>query len=248
MEKEIKKTKSKNIIIGIIIGLIISAIGIFVYYIIIGNDGIVREEIKINHGNSNNQINDVITLDEDDVKKWLNDNSGIMRLFVEEKNNFDINTTDKEKISGILSWFLMFGGANVNAIETQQLDYNSGYTYQYTYTTQYIKDILTKYFNLGIDMIDTNMMNNNFNELANFSIDNNEFIVKVVATGLDNYYTSKLNKISLDKDNNIVVNYSIEDCMVTGSPDNCKSLGNREIVLKKTNDGYNILKAYDVKN
>ena len=77
-------------------------------------------------------------------------------------------------------------------------------------------------------------------------MDSNTFTIKVVATGLDNYNSSELNKISLNSENNIVINYNIKDCAVNGSPDNCKIIGNREIVLKKTDTGYNILKAYKV--
>ena len=247
MKKENNKySKIIKILVIILILISLAFLGLVIYRNYLDPNKYIRENIKIQHGSStgNNKETTKIILDSEDVKKWLNDNSGIKILFIEEKNNFDYQTADNHKYSGILGWYLIFGGTSNNAVNTKTLDGDSKYTYEYTYSLDYIKKILNKYFGVDMNVIDPNLMNTNFNEFANFGIENNTFIVKVIATGLDNYYTSKIKSVSLNEDNNIVVNYELSDC--TGPE--CLSLGNRELLLKKVENGFNILKAYDVKN
>ena len=93
-------------------------------------------------------------------------------------------------------------------------------------------------------MIDLNMLNNNYKDFANFSMDKNKFTIKVIATGLDVYTSSKLIQVFKDNDNNIVVRYELLKCL--DYTDNCETIGHRELLLKKINDGYNILKAYKI--
>ena len=254
---EEKNKKLSIILIGVSIGLIISIAGILVYKFYPRSDevrrnGTVTKQLEVNHTNEDakTNTNDKVVLDEEDVKKWLNSNNGIIELYyITSENDFDYTKTTEKDYSNFLAMSLLFGGlAQDNSIESITLNEKEDYNYQYSYPIEFIKNLLNKYFGIGFDMIDINHMNNNYKGVANFSMDANKFTVKVIATGLDNYNSVNLNKISLNDNNNIIVNYNIKDCMVNGSPDNCINLGNREVILKKTDTGYNLLKAYKVEN
>ena len=242
---EDKNKKLRMIIKILVVLLVLVSVAFAGYYAYdkISNRGVTRQNIEIKHGETDINDNKVV-LNEEDVKKWLENHKLVNLYFILNENNFDINTVDKE-YSGFLGFNLLFGGLSENSIENITLDYNTGYNYQYTYSIEYIKNLLNDYFGVGIDKIDIDTMNKSFNELANFSMDNSKFTVKVVATGLDNYNVSEVNKIFLNN-NNIFVNYIIKDC--TGPNGECTHIGNREVILKKTNDGYNILKAYKVES
>lgn len=194
----------------------------------------------------NNNDNNV-AFNEEDVKKWLEDHKLIELYFISQENDFDISLADTKKYSEILGIYVLFGGIMENSVENITLN-NEKYNYQYSYPISYIKSILNDIFGKDIDVININTMNKLFDGTANFSINNNLFTVKVAATGLDDYKTIKLGEISLNNNNSIVVRYNIKDCMVNGSTDNCINLGNREVILKKTDTGYNLLKAYKVEN
>jgi len=253
MEEEIiikKKNRTLPVVIGIVIGLSVSIIGILVYNFVLNKSNVnsneSRTQIPIKHETETTEDKNVV-LNEEDVKQWLESNNGILDLYyIKSEQDFDNSNITKEGYSDFLGNSLLFGGlAQNNSVESITL--NSGdYNYQYSYPIGFVKSLLNNYFNVGLEMIDLNAMNSNYKGVANFAMDKNLFTIKVIATGLDNYNSSKLNKISLNEDNNIVVNYILEDCMVEGTPDNCKNIGTRELLLKKTSTGYNLLKAYKV--
>ena len=240
------KEKNKNLLLGVLIGitvaLIIAIVGMEIY-----KQYYVKDSNK-NNNNNNNQTTETeekVVLNEEDVKKWLSNNNSILELYyILEENDFDSNTASKEQYLGFLSISLMFGGLTSNATESVNLGYNGQYNYQYSYPISFIKDIL-KPLGVGTEVIDIDTMNKN-SDIANFSMDSNKFTIKVVATGLDNYNTSEINKISLNDSNEIIVNYVLKDCLTSSMPGDCTNLGHRELVLKKTDDGYKLLKAYKV--
>ena len=239
------KEKNNGIVLGIVIGVFIALI-IFIIGIIIYN----QYYVKNNNENTNNTTNQTtekeenIVLNEEDVKKWLNNNDFIETFFVLNESNFDKNTADKTKYGDFLGWCLMFAGLSRNAIENTTLDFNTGYNYQYSYSLSFIKKILNDSFNVGIDMIDTNLMNKNFEGYAHFLIDNDKFTVQVIATGADIFTNAEINNIKLNDNKEIVINYNMFDCIEYGGE--CQPSGHRELVLKKTADGYNLLRAYKV--
>ena len=248
----IEKKKQKqiiNILLGIIIGLVISIIGIVIYKHIIPKGNSNSIEVPIQHEvvntNKNNEKENV-EFDEEEIKKWLEEHSIINGYFILAGNDFDSTNADTKNYSNILGWSLMFGGLIQNSIEEIPLDYTTGFDYQYTYPLVFIKEILNTYFGIGLDYIDTSFMNESFKNYANFSIENDKFIVKVIATGADIYTSSEINKIYLKKENIIAVRYDLKDC--TEPNGGCENVGSREILLKKTNNGYNLLKAYKVEN
>ena len=207
-------------------------------------------EVPIQHGIENTKKKneeETVQLDEEEVKEWLKDHKLIELYFISQENDFDISLADTRKFSDILGLYVLFGGIIENSVENVTLN-NEKYNYQYSYPISYIKTILNDYFGKDISIIDINIMNELYKGTANFSMNNNLFTVKVVATGLDDYKTIELGEISLNNDNNIIVRYNINDCAVNGGPDNCINLSSREVVLKKTNTGFNILKAYKVEN
>ena len=250
-----EKDKNKNLIIGILIGVIIMLVLVIIIGLIIYKKFYLKEYIVDNNTNqvtekqedikeAKSEESEKIVLNEEDVKKWLSNNNGIIELyFILEGNDFDYNTATKERYGGFLGLSLMFGGLTNNAIESINLGYDGEYNYQHSYTIDFIKNIL-KPLGVGLESIDINQMNNSFNGFANFSMDNNKFTIKVIATGLDNYHSLELNKISLNDNNEIIVNYILKDCLEFGGE--CQFIGHRELVLKKIDDGYNLLKAYKV--
>ena len=247
MENNNKYKKIIIILSVILVVLLLAFGGLYLYRKFVVLRGIERTNIKIQHGevDNKNKQEEKVVLNEEDVKNWLNAHKLIDFYFVLNEVDFDINNVDNKFYSNFLGFNLLFGGLNQNAVENITLT-NEKYNYQYTYPITFIKKLLNDYLNIGIDKIDVNIMNETFKEYANFSMDNNMLTVKVVATGLDNYNTTELNTISLNNDNNIVINYNIKDC--TGPNGECIHLKNREVVLKKTDNGYNIIKAYKVES
>ena len=237
-----EKKNNKGLIIVIIIFLIISLIAssYFIYKMIYLGETTTSESSNSNEKESNKE--DKITLDEDDVRDWLEKHSIINGYFVLAQENFDSSVATLKEYGSILGWNLMFGGLYPNAIENTTLDHSSGYDYQYTYSIDFIKNLLNDYFGVGIDKIDTTIMNESFKGYANFSMDNNKFVMKVVATGADIYTTSEINTIKLNDDNEIEVEYNLYD--MTASGDKGTLIEKRIIVLRKTNNGYNLLKSY----
>lgn len=235
-----EKKNNKGLIILLIVFLVICLIGTgyFVYKMIYVGETITNE----NTDNQNNNIDDKINLDETDVRNWLKDHSIINGYFVLAQGNFDSSVATSKEYGGILGWNLMFGGLSQNAIESITLDMNTGFNYQYTYSIDYLNNLLNDYFGVGIDKIDTNIMNESFKGYANFEIEDDKFIMKVVATGADIYTTSEINTIKLNDDNEIEVEYNLYD--MTASGDKGNLMEKRMIVLKKTSNGYNLLKSY----
>ena len=257
MEQE-KNKKLSIILIGVSIGLVISIAGISVYKFYPRNDikianGKVSKPVEVKHTKEDDNTpstntNDKVVLNEEDVKKWLDKHDLIEFFYILNENDFDSKTATKKQYNGFLGLSILFGGLYAdNSIESISLN-DGKYNNQYSYTTSFIKNLLNDYLGVGIDVVDIDQLNNDYKDLANFSMDNNTFTVKVVATGLDDYKTVEIEKINLNNDNNIVVRYNLKDCMVNGSPDNCLNVGSREVILKKTDNGYNLLKAYKVEN
>ena len=239
MEKE--KKDNKSLIIGILIGIIIMLILIIIAIFI--PKFITNNKESNNKSEIENKTEEKFVLDENDVKNWLENNGTIGLYYILEENDFDSSTYTKEKYGSFLGMSLMFGGLTNNAIESISLGYDGAYNYQYSYPIDFVKNIL-KPLGVGLEMIDINQMNDNFKGFANFSMDSNKFTIKVIATGLDNFIESELNRIYLNDNNEIIVNYNLKDCMEFGGE--CIPHGHRELVLKKTSDGYNLLKAYKV--
>lgn len=248
---EEKNNKLTNILIGVSIGLIISIAGILVYKFYPRSDevrrnGTVSKQLEIKHTteDAKTNANDKVVLDEEDVKNWLEGHKIIELYFILNESDFDYNAADKTKFSNILGWCMMFGGLTNNAIENTTLDFNTGYNYQYSYSVDFINKLLTDCFGIKIDMIDTNIMNNNFKGYAHFLIDGDKFTIQVIATGADIFTTAELNDIKLNDNDEIIVNYNMSNCMEYGGE--CQPYGHRELVLKKTENSYNLLKAYKV--
>ena len=241
-----KLIKIIKILVGILIILGLAFGGLYLYRKII-NRGIVTESVKVGHESDNSEIVETVVLNEEDVKNWLGKNNNPIEFFyVRNENDFDLTTATKKEYNSFLGLSILFGGLTQdNSIESITLN-DGKYNYQYSYPITFIKNLLNEYFGVGVEVIDIEQLNSDYKEVANFSMDENKFTVKVIATGLDDYKTIELTKIILNSDNNIVVNYELKNCSVDGSLDNCKKLENREVVLKKTTDGYNILKAYKV--
>ena len=250
MEKENKNNLIIRVLIGIIIMLVLIILGLVVYKKLylkedIPNNNQVTEKQEDNNKEKDKEPEKIV-LDEEDVKKWLSNNNGVIKTyFVDSANDFDFNIASKKNYESFLGWSLMFGGLYKDySIESIALNVNDDYNYQYSYPIDFIKNLL-KHLGVGLESIDINEMNNNFKGFANFSMDSNKFTIKAIATGADIFTFGELNKIYLN-DNNIVINYNFKDS--TGQNDEYKQIGNRELVLKKTSDGYILLKAYKVES
>ena len=238
MEKN--NEKGKNIIIGVLLAVIVclSIALVFVCYnkynLKENNNDISKSEQNTNETN--------IVLDEEDVKNWLESNSGIIEsYFVNKQNDFDYSVATEKDYSEFLFWRIL---GDSKAIEIKDIHESSNYSSQYTYKLDYIRTILNSYFGVGIDKINIDIMNSYSKDYANFSIDGEKFIVKFNSFDGGPDICQKLNKIYV-KDNQIVVNY---DIIKRISYDECgeKRDYGRELLLKKTNDGYNLLKSYKV--
>lgn len=235
-----EKKNNKGLIILIIIFLIICLIVscYFVYKMIYIDKATINEINNENESNNEKQI----TLDENDVRDWLKDHSIINGYFVLAQANFDSSIATSKEYSSILGWNLMFGGLYPNAIENNILDHSTGFDYEYDYPISFIKKLLNDYFGVGLDKIDTTIMNESFKGYANFKIEDDKMIMKVIATGADIYTTSEINTIELNDNNEIEVEYSLYDMNASGDKGNL--IEKRIIGLKKTSDGYNLLKSY----
>ena len=259
MEKE-KNKKLKIILIGVSIGLVISIAGILVYKFYPRSDevrknGTVTKQLEIKHTNEDakTNINDKVVLDEEDVKKWLDNHELIEWKCILEEKDFDINKTSFKEYGEFIFEYLIYKRENI-VIESKTLGedsiskYGEYYSNEYVYNLSSVKDMLNDYFGVGIDKMNVNVMNETYNGYANMLIENDKIYLRVKTyDGYNNKY-SELNKIYLNNDNNIVVNYTLKECIAVEEKAGCKIINHREIVLKKTNTGYNLLKAYKVEN
>lgn len=235
------KEKNKNYIIGLLIGIIFVLI-IVILLILFYKKNDVSGKIKNAETNNITEKEEQIILSESDVRNWLDNHSIINGYFVLAQKDFDSSSATSKIYSDILGWNLLFGGLSQNAVENIQLDSSSGFDYQYTYPTLYIKNLLNDYFKVGIEKIDMTIMNDSFKGYASFNLDKNNMTVKVIATGADIYTSSEINSIKLNDNNEIFVEYNLYD-MAT-SVENRNFIEKRIIVLKKTSNGYNLLKSY----
>ena len=245
---ENNKYKKIIIILSVILVVLLLAFGgLYLYRKFVVLKGIDRTSVPIQHGSvDNNKKEEKVVLNEEDVKNWLNAHKLADLYFILNGNDFDITSADNSFYSNFLGFNLLFGGLYQNAVENITLNNDKNYNYQYTYTITFIKNLLNDYFNVGIDKININTMNESFKGTANFSMNNDLFTVKVAATGLDNSTGEKINKIYLNMDNNVVVKYDLLLHFDLNNEE--KIINQREIVLKKTDNGYNIIKAYKVES
>ena len=242
-----KKLKKIIIILLVILVVLLLAFGgLYLYRKFVVLKGIERTNVPIQHGSvDTNKKEDKVVLDEEDVKKWLNSNNGIIDFyFALKENDFDYELSTEKDYSAFLFWTLLMNGSKA---EIKNMEESSKYSWQYTYTLDYIKDILNMYFGVGINKINVDIMNNYLQEYANFSIKDDKFIAMFNSFGGDSTIRTKLNNIYI-KDNQIIVNYDINECNGINDEVCDTRIYGREIVLKKTDNGYNILRSYKVES
>ena len=247
MENNNKYKKIIIILSVILVVLLLAFGGLYLYRKFVVLKGIERTNVPIQHGSvDNNKKEEKVVLDEEDVKKWLDNNQLIERYFVLNKNDFNYETADVKDYSNVISSELVKGSEYSNfVIDSKELSrVETGYDYQYTYSLDFVKKILKDYFNVGIEKIDVNLMNEINKEIGNFAINEDNFVVKYrLAT--ENSMSKEITKISLNN-NEIIVQYNV---IIQGDAPEYDVLDEvREIVLKKNDNGYNILKAYKVEN
>ena len=146
MENNNKYKKIIIILSVILVVLLLAFAGLYGFRKLTGWES-KTELIPIQH---DEEKEDKVELDEEDVKKWLDNHKLIDLYFVENENDFDLNTADNKFYSNFLGFNLMFGGLSQNAVENITLN-NEKYNYQYTYPILFIKNILNEYFGTGMD-------------------------------------------------------------------------------------------------
>ncbi len=254
MENNNKYKKIIIILSVILVVLLLAFGGLYLYRKFVVLKGIERTNVPIQHGVvDTNKKEEKVTLDEEDVKKWLSSHQLVEWEYILKEMDFDYNTATSKEYGQILYEYLISQGEEI-MIDSKILGedsiskYGEYYSNEYIYNLSSAKEMLNDYFGVEIDKIDVNVINETYKGYANMSIENGKIYIRVKSYDGYNNKNSELNKISLNNDNNIVVNYTLKECIAVEEKVGCNMIGNREIVLKKTDNGYNILKAYKVEN
>lgn len=237
--------KKKGIIFGTI-GLI-AGIAMIAYGVInlMGNK---EENPNPPVDEENNNPSDIdgpsISTSEDEIKFWLTDNKEFINYFMDYNKDFDLDTATNSDVSDVFAWYFVYG---YNHGEGEKAT-DSKYTYRYTMPKTDADKFMQDYLGVPLDMVDVSLVTFS-KDVFNFTSDDNNYYVEVVATGLDPVQTSVLDNINILSDSEIEVTFGIMDVGKTceDKSDECYTK-TRKLTIRKADNGFNILRVNDETN
>ena len=145
-------------------------------------------------------------------------------------------------ISDIFGWYFVF---QYEHGEGESLS-NSKYTYKYTMPVADADTFMRAYLGIPASIVDVTKIDFS-KDFFNFTKDDNNYYVEVVATGLDPIQTCVLNDVNIVSDSEIIVTYGVMELGKTceDKSDSCYTK-KRELKLRKSDSGFTILGAADV--
>ncbi len=232
---------------GILIGIIAFVAG--VAFIAYGTISLLNSKPNVSDDNINDDNQDVENIDgpsvsvtEDDVKNFLTDNAKLVEYFTDYNADFDLGEMNPVSISDIFGWYFVF---QYEHGEGESLS-NSKYTYKYTMPVADADTFMRAYLGIPASIVDVTKIDFS-KDFFNFTKDDNNYYVEVVATGLDPIQTCVLNDVNIVSDSEIIVTYGVMELGKTceDKSDSCY-IKKRELRLRKSDSGFTILGAADV--
>ena len=228
------KKNNKGLMVGIIIFLIICLIAIFYFMFKMTYVGNKKNTIQ-----ENEQVDTKNNFDEEEVRKWLNDNSTWLLYFTVENVDFDSETATSKDYSYFLAWYLLI--SSDKSIDNKNINPT---TTQYTYTKEYINSFLDKNFGVKLDKIEIVEMDNAYNGQVTYTEDDNNIYVNVHPFDGAPLYICKLENISFSENQDILIKYNKYEKESLDDNEG-KLIGNRYLKIKNENNEYKVMKVYD---
>ncbi len=231
---------------GLLIGIIAFVAG--VAFIAYGTISLLSSKPEPNPPVDNNDSGEnsdgpSISVTDTDVKNFLTDNSKLIEYFTDYNADFDLGAADPVSMSDVFGWSFVY---LYNHGEGEKLS-DSKYTTKYTMPSADADTFMRNYFGIPASIIDVTKIDFS-KEVFNFTSDEENYYVEVSNTNLDPIQNCVLDDVNIVSDSEIIVTYGVMELDKTceDKSDDCYTK-KRELKLRKSDNGFTILTASDVK-
>ena len=226
---------------GIIFGTLALVAGIaMIAYGVINLMKVNKEPIENDQTNLDEPS---ITITEDDVKTWSDNNKGLLDYFMtfNNKGEFDLDTATEEDISNVFAWYFF----HVYDHGEGEKPTDSKYKYRYKIAKADAEVFMQNYLGVPLDMVNTESITL-FKDNLVFTSDDENFYVDVVDLGLDEGgLTYTIDTVEIVSDSEINVSYQVKnDILCKTEGEECKTTA-KLLTLRKADNGFTILKVKD---